>query len=229
MASESITVTVFIKTLSGDLIELQVDPEKGLKGVEEALYRHQPTLFPKEITHVSFLNEEDSTLTNETFLMAVVSPLESIVRVDTFDWRGNTAYRLRIQADRRKSMNWMYGNYYYSTKEMIETRKNYPQLFDVCYYPVECTFRLVQGGESLESLTRSVGKRYKRASTALTGNDCLRRIVYRRDNVGLHEFDDEISKLPTEREQIDWSEFILLPSGIERISTLITQWISENL
>jgi hypothetical protein len=161
-------------------------------------------------------------------LFALVSPLESIVRVDTFEWKGNTAYRLRIQADRIKSMDWMYGEYYRLDKETIEIRKNSPQLFDVCYYPAERTFRLVQAGESLQSLTRSVGKRYKRVSTALTCNDCSRRIVYRRDNVGLHEFDDEISQLPTERQQIDWSEFILLPSGIERISIIINQWVKNN-
>ena len=227
-ATESLNVTVYVKTLSGDLIELSVDPTLGLEGVETALHRFNPELFPKDITKVSFLNEDENTLTNETFLFAVVYPLESIVRVDTFEWKGNTAYRLRIQADRRKSMNWMYGEYYRSDKETIEIRKNSPQLFDICYYPAERTFRLVQGGESLRSLTRSVGKRYKRASTALTCNDCSRRIVYRRDNVGLNEFDDEISKFPTERLQIDWSEFILTHTGIERMSVLINQWVKDN-
>ena len=234
MASDSLNVTVTVKSLSGDLIELPVNPAKGLKGVEAALTLFDSEQFPKEITKVSFLNEDENTLTNETFLLAIVSPLESILRVDTFEWKGNTSYRFRIQADRRKSMKWMYGdNYYPDAMETFETRRNYQQLFDICYYPSEGTFRIPDGGESLQKLTKSVGKRYKRIETTLINpaKDAIfpgpKPIIYRRDNVGCQEFDDEISKLSPEQ-QIDCSEFKMTEPAIQRICTLITNWISEN-
>ena len=233
MASESVNVTVTVKTLSGDLIELSVDPALGLDGVETALTLFDSEQFPQEITKVSFLNEDENTLTNETFLLAIVSPLESIYRVDTFEWKGNTSYRFRIQADRRKSMKWMYTLISNLDLDTLETLKNYPQLFDICYYPSEGTFRIPDGGESLQKLTKSVGKRYKRIETTLINpaKDAIfigpRTIIYRRENVGLHEFDDEISKLSS-LQRNERSEFKMTETAIKRICTLITNWISKN-
>lgn len=228
MAAITDRITVFVKPLFGDTLSLEIHPSYDLKDIADTLSRSDPITFPFGLTVVSFMDEEQKEITDETMLMVLVQePIESIVRVDTFDWRGNTAYRLRIQADRTKSMTWMPDEYMMPhRKQEFDIRRQSPQLFDVCYYPTDKTFMLPNGGSYLQALQVTVGKRAKRVATVLKGRDG--RIIYRRDNVGFLEFDDEIARLPTRDERIDWSEFILTDAAIQRISTIITHWISQQ-
>jgi hypothetical protein len=231
MAAITDRITVFVKLLNGEILSLEVDPSIGLKGVADTLSRSDPVTFPFELTVVSFMDEEQTLLTDQTMLMVLVQePIESIVRVDTFNWRGNAAYRLRIKAHRTKSMHWMCHGLrgpYVGTD--LDIRRQSPQLFDICYYLADKTFMNAPsfmvpfGGLSLDHLEVSKGKCAKCASTVLK-----KLFMYRRDNVGLDEFDDDISRLPTEEEQIDWSEFYLKDDAITRISALITTWIVQQ-
>lgn len=217
------TVTVFVKSLSGETLSLDVDPSLGVKGVADKLSRSDPAAFPMGLTVVSFIDEEQTVLTDETMLAVLVQePLESIVRVDSFDWDGTTSYRFRIKADRIRSMAWEAprGSYVATAEEI---RRQSPQLFDIAYFPEDRTFNIPFAGASLDSYSIAAGRRAKRPSTILR-----KPIVYRRDNVGLHEFDDDISRLPTEAEQIDWSEFRLYDDAVKRVSDLIKDWISEK-
>jgi len=228
MAAITDRITVFVKPLFGDTLSLEIHPSYDLKDIADTLSRSDPITFPFGLTVVSFMDEEQKEITDETMLAVMVQePIESIVRVDTFDWKGNTAYRLRIQANRTRSMQWMPDEYLMPhRKEEFDLRRQSPQLFDICYYPADKTFMLPNGGLSLYNLEVSVGKRFKRPATALKGRDG--RIVYRRDNVGFLEFDDDISRLPDEDKRIDCSEFWLNDDAIQRISTIITKWISEQ-
>jgi len=218
-------ITVFVKPLFGDTLSLEIHPSYDLKDVADELSRSDPVAFPFGLTIIRFMDEEQKEITDETMLMVLVQdPIESIVRVDTFDWEGNTAYRLRIQADRTKSMDWMNERPRGPRANSdLNFRRQFPQLFDVCYYPADKTFMVPDGGDCLDDLQETVGKRAKRVATVLKG-----RLVYRRDNVGLHEFDDDISRLPTEGDQVDWSAFVLNEDGRLRISYLINTWISEQ-
>ena len=216
-------VTVYVKPLFGDTLSLKVDPLFGLKGVADKLSRSDPAAFPVGLTVVSFVDEEQTLLTDETMLMVLVQePLESIVRVDSFDWDGNTSYRLRIKADRTKSMSWEAGRGPRVDTD-LDVRRQSPQLFDIAYFPEDRALVIPFGGSPLDSFAMRSGKSAKRPATVLR-----QPIVYRRDNVGLHEFDDDISRLPTEAEQIDWSEFKLYDDAIKRISILIKNWMSEK-
>ena len=226
MAATASRVTVFVKPLFGDTLSLKVDPKKGLEGVADKLSRSDPAAFPVGLTVVSFIDEEQKEITDETMLAVLVKePLESIVRVDTFDWDGNTSYRLRIKADRTKSMRWMLDSLIGIDEDdgSLDLRRQYPQLFDIAYFLEDRAFVIPFGGAPLDSYTMRSGKSAKRPATVL-----FQPIVYRRDNVGLHEFDDDISRLPTEAEQIDWSGFQLYDDAIKRISALIKNWMSEK-
>lgn len=68
MASEFITV--YVKSLSGELIELKVDPEKGLKGVQHALTLFDSKQFPRSLTRVFFL--DDNKVITENMLLGVL-------------------------------------------------------------------------------------------------------------------------------------------------------------
>lgn len=59
MASEKITVTV--KTLSGNLYELNINPQEGLKGVKKALHKFDPSAFPLEFTQIILQDDTDNT------------------------------------------------------------------------------------------------------------------------------------------------------------------------
>jgi hypothetical protein len=96
MASESLNVTVYVKSLSGDLIELSVDPSLGLKGVETAL-----TLFDSETYRpfqfcCFFLNEETTELTQDAILGLFLVP-ESITM--------HASYRFRVKYSNRTVEN----------------------------------------------------------------------------------------------------------------------------
>ena len=81
MASDSLNVTVYVKSLTGDLIELSVNPEKGLDGVANAL-----TLFDSETYRpfqfrCFFLDEEVTELTQDAML-GVVFVEEPMARLE---------------------------------------------------------------------------------------------------------------------------------------------------
>lgn len=59
MASD--TISVFVKPLSGDIIELRVDPSQGLKGVEQALTCMDPDAYTPSQFEVFFTTEEEKT------------------------------------------------------------------------------------------------------------------------------------------------------------------------
>ena len=65
MASPYISVTV--KTLSGELLAVEVDPALGLKGVAHALSASSPEEFPSATTRVIHL-DESTTLSSESIL-----------------------------------------------------------------------------------------------------------------------------------------------------------------
>lgn len=216
-------ITVFVKSLAGEILSLEVDPSLGLNGVADTLSSADPDAFPIGLTDVSFMDDEQKEITHETMLMVLVQepePLESIVRVDTFDWNGGTAYRFRIKADRTKSMTWMPDKY--RGHNVRSKFQHFPQLFDVCYYPADKTFMIPYGGSTLDRLKVDVGTHDTSVATLLK-----KHIIYRRDNVGFHEFHDPISRLPTLEERIDWSRFLLNDDAILRISERITNFIYE--
>lgn len=221
MASDR--MTVFVKPLFGDTLSLEIDPSFDLKDVADTLSRSDPVTFPHGLTIVRFMDEDQKEMMDQSMLMVMVQePLESIARVDRFEWRGQPAYRLRIRADRTQSMSkWSPGIF------KCRYRRQFPQLFDICYYPTDKTFMLPFGGETLENLMKCVGKRAKRPATVLKGRGDG-YILYRRDGVGYHEFDDDISRLHNVEERMDWSTFVLTDDAIQRISTMITQWISQQ-
>ncbi len=76
MASESVNVTVFVKTLSGDLIELSVNPSRGLKGVANLLTAIDSAAFPPDLTYVSFLDEDAKEITADQILTVFVQSQE---------------------------------------------------------------------------------------------------------------------------------------------------------
>ena len=53
-----------------------------------------------------------------------------------------------------------------------------------------------------------------------------RSIMYRRDNVGLAEFDDALSRHPDPARRIDFAEFIIHDDAVDRIATLVQNHIS---
>jgi hypothetical protein len=78
MASAN-TVTVLVKTLSGDLLSLEVSPSVGLKGVADALTRFDSERFPPLQTKVFFHHPEKaqicgSVVENGDELSAFVDP-----------------------------------------------------------------------------------------------------------------------------------------------------------
>ena len=86
MASESLNVTVSVKTLSGDLIELSVDPVQGLKGVQTALTAFDSETYRPFQFHVFFLEEEVKELTHDAILGVVAVP-STITLHDSYRFR----------------------------------------------------------------------------------------------------------------------------------------------
>ena len=68
MASESVNVNVTVKTLSGDLIELSVDPALGLDGVEAALTAFDSDTYAPFQFRCFFIDEEVTELTHDAIL-----------------------------------------------------------------------------------------------------------------------------------------------------------------
>ena len=71
MASEKITVTV--KTLSGNLYELNVNPREGIQGVKKALHKFDQSTFPLEWTSI-ILEDNTEKITSDSILFAMVKP-----------------------------------------------------------------------------------------------------------------------------------------------------------
>lgn len=72
-------ITVLIKTLSGDLLSLEIDPSLGLKGVVDSLTRFDSEKFPPLQTKVFFNQSEkkqtcESVVENGDELFAFVDP-----------------------------------------------------------------------------------------------------------------------------------------------------------
>jgi hypothetical protein len=83
MASESLNVTVYVKSLSGDLIELSVNPEKGLKGVEAALTIFDSDTYKPFQFRCFFIDEEVTGLTQDVVLgvVAVEEPMAKLEEI----------------------------------------------------------------------------------------------------------------------------------------------------
>ena len=81
MASESLNITVYVKSLTGDLIELSVDPEKGLKGVEAALTLFDSDAYAPFQFRCFFIDEEATELTQDAML-GVVAVQEPMARLE---------------------------------------------------------------------------------------------------------------------------------------------------
>lgn len=73
-------VTVLVKSLSGDLVSLEVDPVLGLKGVGDALSLFDSTQFPREEIRVFIIGDDsdeknDAPLEPDTLLGVVMCPV----------------------------------------------------------------------------------------------------------------------------------------------------------
>ena len=85
------TVTVLVKSLSGDLIALDVDPSLGLKGVRDALADFDSEKFPSFQTVVFFIDESACTLTEGMVLGAILCE----PRISFLDQCGLVTYRIK--------------------------------------------------------------------------------------------------------------------------------------
>lgn len=188
-------MNVFVKTLSGELLSLEVDPSLGFKGVANTLSRFDPVVFPMGRTMI--FSEEP--LAEGVVVGAYVNnDLEAIDAVDYYSYLGGkraASYRFRIRAHRLTSMKWMPADSSHYDEEHLEL----PQYFEIAYNPARNLFRK-PGQYSLEKLSWSVGKRFKNVRWALQ-----KTIRY------------------------DGDAFTLYPEAIQRIETLIHQWIQQNI
>jgi hypothetical protein len=219
MASPLITVTV--KALAGELLLIETDPSKGLQGVADVLTRHDSTAFPHGKLTLSFLSDEQTELVEGSILMVCVeSSTESIAAVDSFLFRGNLAYRIRIKADRTKSL-------VLDASPSLPTCRN-DQYFDICYYPATGEYMSPRPYSSLKMLETQVGKRYKRLKTIFKLPSAL-AFSFRHNKDRLQDFDDERMMNLESISRIRWTIFTLFDDAIVRISDLVANWIVTNI
>ena len=81
MATESYMIPVYVKTLSGEIIQLSVDRYLRRQGVHDALCRAYPDEFPYDLTHVTAI-ETESEIKGDPFLEAEMTFL-AVVEKDT--------------------------------------------------------------------------------------------------------------------------------------------------
>lgn len=81
MATESYIIPVYVKTLSGEIIQLSVDRYLRRQGVHDALCRAYPDEFPYDLTHVTAIDTE-SEIKGDPFLEAEMTFLV-VVEKDT--------------------------------------------------------------------------------------------------------------------------------------------------
>lgn len=81
MATESYMIPVYVKTLSGEMIQLSVDRYLRRQGVHDALCRAYPDEFPYDLTHVTAA-ETESEIKGDPFLEAEMTFL-AVVEKDT--------------------------------------------------------------------------------------------------------------------------------------------------
>jgi len=67
-------ISVFVKTLSGEVLTVEVDPSLGLNGVADTLSRDDPDTFPPQRTRVFFVDETQTVLTSESVLGVMIDP-----------------------------------------------------------------------------------------------------------------------------------------------------------
>lgn len=72
-------ISVFVKTLSGEVLAVEVDPSLGLKGVAHALAAHSPEEFPSATTRV--IHVDDSTTLSSESILAVVQESSPICQL----------------------------------------------------------------------------------------------------------------------------------------------------
>lgn len=75
------TVSVMVKSLNGDLVQLDVDPSLGLDGVESALSHFDSDTYLQHTFKVFFFDEDQKELTQDTMLglIAVQEPICELV------------------------------------------------------------------------------------------------------------------------------------------------------
>lgn len=86
MASDSALITVYVKSLTGDLIQLSVDPTLGLKGVEAALTLFDSKMYVPFQFRCFFLDEEPTQLTHGVILGLLFVP-STIIMHDSYHFR----------------------------------------------------------------------------------------------------------------------------------------------
>ena len=72
MAAITDRITVFVKPLFGDTLSLEIHPSYDLKDIADTLSRSDPITFPFGLTVVSFMDEEQKEITDETMLAVMV-------------------------------------------------------------------------------------------------------------------------------------------------------------
>ena len=192
--ASSATVTVYVKSLSGEILSLEVDPSLDLKDVAEKLSRSDPVAFPMGRTIVF---SEDPLAEGALLGVIVNNDLEAIDAVNYYDYYDgrSASYHFRIRADRLTSMKWMPANASHYDEEHLAL----PQYFEITYNPARNIFRK-PGQLSFQYLRGTVGKRFNTIQWALQ-----KTIIYKGD------------------------AFTLYPESIQRIETLIHQWIQQNI
>lgn len=67
-------ISVFVKSLSGEILAVEVDPSLGLKGVADVLSHNDPDTFPPQRTHTFFADDTQTVLTSESVLGVMIDP-----------------------------------------------------------------------------------------------------------------------------------------------------------